>query len=117
MRVPISWLIEYVDLTLPIEELAERMTLAGLEVGAIERVGAEWDREKILVGEIVEVRPHPNADRLTIAVVEYGTGEPMAVVTGAPNIRVGDTGEKVPFAMRGARLSDGHSEELKYIYL
>jgi len=117
MRVPISWLKDYVDITLPNTELAERMTLAGLEVAAIEYVGAEWDREKMFVGEIVEVRPHPNADRLTIAVVEYGTGEPMAVVTGAPNIRVGESGQKVPFATRGARLIDGHSEELKYITL
>ncbi len=117
MRVPISWLKDYVDITLPIAELAERMTLAGLEVAAVEQVGAEWDRDKIFVGEIVEVQPHPNADRLTIAVVEYGTGEPMAVVTGAPNIRVGDTGQKVPFAARGARLIDGHSETLKYISL
>jgi phenylalanyl-tRNA synthetase beta chain len=117
MRVPISWLKDYVYITLPITELAERMTLAGLEVGAIEHIGAEWDREKIFVGEIVEVQPHPNADRLTIAVVEYGTGEPMAVVTGAPNIRVGDKGQRVPFATTGARLIDGHSEELNYITL
>ena len=117
MRVPISWLKDYIDITLPIEELTERMTLAGLEVGAIEHVGAKWDREKIFVGEIVEVRPHPDADRLTIAVVEYGTGEPMAVVTGAPNIRVGDKGQKVPFATRGSQLIDGHSEELRYFTL
>ncbi len=117
MRVPISWLKDYVDITLPIEELAERLTLAGLEVAAIERVGAEWERDKVFVGGIVEVRPHPNADRLTIAVVEYGTGEPMAVVTGAPNIRVGDKGQKVPFATTGAQLIDGHSEKLRYITL
>jgi phenylalanyl-tRNA synthetase beta chain len=117
MRVPISWLKDYVDITLPITELAERMTLAGLEVAAIEHIGAEWDREKMFVGEVVGVQPHPNADRLTIAVVEYGTGEPMAVVTGAPNIRVGDKGQKVPFATTGARLIDGHSEELRYITL
>ncbi len=77
MRVPLSWLKEYVDITLPVEELAERMTLAGLEVAAIEHVQVPedrpaWDPEKILVGEIVEVRPHPNADRLTLAVVDYG---------------------------------------------
>ena len=117
MRVPISWLKDYVDITIPIAELAERMTLAGLEVAAIERVGAEWDKDRIFVGEIVEVRPHPDADRLTIAVVEYGREKPMAVVTGAPNIRVGQTGQKVPFATTGARLIDGHSEELKYITL
>jgi phenylalanyl-tRNA synthetase beta chain len=117
MRVPISWLKEFVDITLPIEELAERMTLAGLEVGSVEYVGAEWDRDKVFVGEILEVRPHPNADRLTIAVVEYGASEPMAVVTGAPNIRVGEKGQKVPFATTGARLIDGHSEEIRHITL
>ncbi len=117
MRMPLSWLGDYVDITLPISELAERMTLAGLEVAAIEEIGSEWDREKLFVGKIVEVRPHPNADRLTIAVVEYGAEQPMAVVTGAPNIRVGDKGQRVPFATTGARLIDGHAEELRYMTL
>jgi phenylalanyl-tRNA synthetase beta chain len=117
MRIPLSWLGDYVDITLPIPELAERMTLAGLEVAAIEEIGSEWDREKLFVGKIVEVRPHPNADRLTIAVVEYGAEQPMAVVTGAPNIRVGDKGQRVPFATRGARLIDGHADELSYMTL
>jgi phenylalanyl-tRNA synthetase beta chain len=117
MRVPMSWLREYVDITIPVEELADRLTMAGLEMAAIEEVGAAWNRDKIFVGEIVEVRPHPNADRLTIAVVDYGASEPLAVVTGAPNIRVGDKGQKVPFATAGATLIDGHSEELKYITL
>ncbi|HEM61484.1 MAG TPA: phenylalanine--tRNA ligase subunit beta, partial [Chloroflexi bacterium] len=117
MRVPMSWLRDYVDITIPVEELAERLTMAGLEVAAIEEVGASWDRDKVFVGEIVEVRPHPNADRLTIAVVEYGASEPLAVVTGAPNIRVGDRGQKVPFATVGATLIDGHSEELNYLTL
>ncbi|HID61490.1 MAG TPA: phenylalanine--tRNA ligase subunit beta [Anaerolineae bacterium] len=118
MRVPLSWLKEYVDITLPVEELAERMTLAGLEVAAIEHVQVPedrpaWDPEKIVVGEIVEVRPHPNADRLTLAVVDYGGDEPEIVVTGAPNIKVGDTGLKAPFARRGARLYDGHVDGWK----
>jgi phenylalanyl-tRNA synthetase beta chain len=117
MRIPMSWLKDYVDITIPVEDLAERMTMAGLEVAGIEYIGAGWDRDKVFVGEILEVRPHPNADRLTIAVVEYGGSEPMVVVTGAPNIRVGQKGLKVPFATTGARLIDGHSEELKYITL
>jgi phenylalanyl-tRNA synthetase beta chain len=117
MRIPLSWLGDYVDITLPAQELAERMTLAGLEVAAIEEIGALWDREKIFVGEIVEVRSHPNADRLTIAVVEYGAAEPMAVVTGAPNIHIGDHGQKVPFATAGARLIDGHAEGIRYMTL
>ncbi len=59
MKVPISWLKEYVNITFPIEELAERMTMAGLEVAAMERIGEEWDRDKIFVGQILEVRPSP----------------------------------------------------------
>jgi phenylalanyl-tRNA synthetase beta chain len=118
MRVPLSWLKEYVDITLPVEELAERMTLAGLEVAAIEHVQVPedrpvWDPEKIVVGEIVEVRPHPNADRLTLAVVDYGGDEPETVVTGAPNIKVSDAGLKAPFARRGARIYDGHVDGWK----
>jgi phenylalanyl-tRNA synthetase beta chain len=109
---------EYIDIILPVEELAERMTLAGLEVAAIEHVQVPedrptWDPEKIVVGEIVEVRPHPDADRLTLAVVDYGGGAPETVVTGAPNIKVGDAGLKSPFARRGARLYDGHVDGWK----
>ena len=117
MRVPLSWLKEYVDIALPLDKLTERMTLAGLEVNSIERIGATWDRDKIFVGRLVEVLPHPNADSLTVAVVDYGAEAPQAVVTGAPNIRVGDSGQKVAFATRGARLIDGHSAEKKYITL
>jgi phenylalanyl-tRNA synthetase beta chain len=123
MKVPLNWLREYVDLVLPVAELAERMTLAGMEVETIEHVGAEWDRDKIVVGEVVEIRPHPDADRLTIAVVNTGGSEPApkrgcgvpeAVVTGATNLKVGDHGQKVAFARSGARLIDGYSEEVRY---
>ncbi|UCC63235.1 MAG: phenylalanine--tRNA ligase subunit beta [Anaerolineae bacterium] len=126
MRVPLSWLKDYVDITWPIPELAERMTLAGLEVAAIETVGlpgAElpWDGEKITVGQIVEVKPHPNADRLVLAVVDYGGPEYETCVTGAPNLFPfkGQTGLrlKVAFAMEGARLYDGHAEEKKLMTL
>lgn len=117
MRVPLSWLKEYVDIVLPVAELAERLTLAGLEVEAIERIGAEWEREKIVVGQILEVRRHPDADRLTIAVIDHGVGQPEAVVTGAPNIRPGDHGQKVAFARTGARLIDGYAQERRYVTL
>jgi phenylalanyl-tRNA synthetase beta chain len=114
MKIPLSWLRDYVDITLPVEELAERLTLAGMEVESIERVGSDWSREHIFVGQIVEVRPHPNADRLTLATVEYGREQPLTVVTGAPNLSVGSSGQKVAFAIAGARLIDGYSEELRY---
>ncbi|MGQ9553684.1 MAG: phenylalanine--tRNA ligase subunit beta [Anaerolineae bacterium] len=117
MQVPLSWLKEYVDVNIAIEELAERLTLAGLEVSALERIGDWWDRERILVGEVIEVRPHPNADRLTLPVVKYGAPEPIQVVTGAPNLRIGDKGQKVALALAGSRLIDGHSADRRYITL
>ena len=91
MKVPISWLKDYVDITIPIEELAERLTLAGMEVEHSEYYGVPgsdlvWDREKIVLAQIVEVRAHPNADRLVLADVDYGGAAPHQVVTGAPNI-------------------------------
>lgn len=109
MRAPLSWLRDYVDIKIPLEELAHRLTMAGIEVEAIERIGARWD--KIYVGEVLEVRPHPNADLLTIAEVDYGGDKPLTVITGAPNIKVGEKGLKVPTAVAGARLIDGHSPE------
>jgi phenylalanyl-tRNA synthetase beta chain len=120
MRVPLDWLKEYVDISLSIEELAERLTLAGLEVASIEYVGVpgaalEWDREKIVVGEIVEIKPHPNADRLVMAVVNYGGEALETCVTGAPNLQPyqgqGPVSFKVPFAMEGAVLWDAYAEE------
>jgi phenylalanyl-tRNA synthetase beta chain len=114
MRVPISWLKEFVDITLPVSELAERLTFAGLEVAGVEIIGLPgaalpWDPERIVVGEVLEIRPHPNADRLVLATVEYGAGQPKTVVTGAPNLRVGEKGHKVAFALEGARHWDGYS--------
>jgi phenylalanyl-tRNA synthetase beta chain len=102
--------MDFVDITLPVEELAHRLTMAGLEVGEVEYLGAQWQRDKLFVGEVVEVKPHPQADRLTLAVVEYGQGTPQTVVTGAPNLRPGDRGVKVAFAVEGARLVDAYSD-------
>ncbi|GAB4542084.1 MAG: phenylalanine--tRNA ligase subunit beta [Anaerolineae bacterium] len=122
MKVPISWLKDYVDITLPVEEMAERLTLAGLEVGGIEYLGVEgadlpWDREKIVVGHILAVKPHPNADRLVLADVDYGAAEIETVVTGAPNLfpylgqDIRDLNLKSPFALEGVTLYDGHKTD------
>lgn len=119
MKVPISWLKDYVDITLPIEELARRLTLAGMEVEHIEYYGipgAElvWDRSKIVIAQITEVRAHPNADRLVLADIDYGGETLHQVVTGAPNIfqlkGAGKlaNGPKVVFAKEGSVLYDGH---------
>jgi phenylalanyl-tRNA synthetase beta chain len=119
MKVPISWLKDYVDIDVSVEELAERLTLAGLEVETVEYIGLPqadlpWDSDKIVVGEVQAVQPHPNADRLVLVEVAYGGPENEVVVTGAPSLleRQGesDLHIKVAFAMEGSQLYDGHAE-------
>lgn len=120
MLVPLSWLREYVDITLPTAELAERLTLAGHGVDAIEKIGDWWDAETLIVGEVLAVLPHPDADRLSLVDVDFGSAEPDRVVTGAPNI-FAHRGKskadgslptmKVAFARVGATLVDAYSEE------
>ncbi|MEO7913448.1 MAG: phenylalanine--tRNA ligase subunit beta [Roseiflexaceae bacterium] len=120
MRVPLSWLKDFVDITLPVDELAELLTLSGLEVAAVEKIGVEgaelpWDADKIVVGNILEVKQHPNADRLVLADVDYGAVEPHTVVTGAPNLfpyrgqgRLAHPLKGI-YAKEGATLYDGHA--------
>ena len=110
MRAPLSWLKDFVEITIPLDTLVDRMTMAGLEVGGVEHIGADWQRNKLFVGEVVSVSAHPHADRLVLATVTYGQGEPQTVVTGAPNLKPGDRGQKVAFAVEGAQLHDGYSE-------
>jgi phenylalanyl-tRNA synthetase beta chain len=119
MRVPLSWLKDYIDITVSVKELAERLTLAGLDVETIEYIGlpeAElpWDPDKIVVGELRAVHYHPNADRLVLAEVEYGGPERETVVAGPPSLLEmrgqNDLHLKVAFAMEGAHLYDGHAE-------
>src|SRR5581483_1951729 len=119
MLVPLSWLKEYVDLDTPTPALAERITLAGMEVEGIERTGDWWDTEKIIIGQIMSVKKHPNADRLTLVEINYGGPEPEQVVTGAPNLfQYKDTAPdqlpvlKAPFARTGAVLLDAYSDEM-----
>jgi phenylalanyl-tRNA synthetase beta chain len=120
MRVPISWLKEFVDISMTPDELAERLTLAGLEVSEVEKIGIDgaelpWDADKILIGNILEVKQHPNADRLVLAEVDYGVGEPHTVVTGAPNLFQYRGLGRLPhplkgiYAKEGATLYDGHA--------
>jgi phenylalanyl-tRNA synthetase beta chain len=126
MKVPLSWLREYVDWDLPVALLAERLTLAGLEVAGVqvlglplpeglhikaEEAGPVWDKDKVLIGEILDVQRHPDADRLTLPTVAHGEGRTKTLVTGAPNIKVGDKGQKVVVALAGSVLFDGHAEQ------
>jgi phenylalanyl-tRNA synthetase beta chain len=132
MKVPVSWLQDYVDIKLPIPELARLLTLSGLEVEEIHYVGwalpdenqhgfkingIAWDPEKIVVAEIREVAQHPNADRLTLCTLFDGQQEHI-VLTGAPNLfpykGLGKLAQpiKVAYAKEGATIYDGHAEGL-----
>mgnify|MGYP001088129140 CR=1 FL=1 len=105
MKVSLNWVKDYVNLDLTPHELAEKLTMAGLEVKGIETIGSSWDN--VVVGQIAAINPHPNADRLKLATVNTGK-ELITVICGAPNI---DLGQKVPFASVGAQLIDGHTGE------
>ncbi len=117
MKLVWSWLSEHVDLTgVTPEHVAERLTVAGLEVDKVERIGDWWDRERLVVGNVLRVLPHPDAERLVLADVDWGAGAPHRVVTGAPNLLAfRDAGDfdkpmKVVFAREGVELYDGHAE-------
>ena len=135
MKVPLSWLKEFVDVPLRVDELARLLTMLGLEVDSVTLVGLpnpyeetgqdgaaphefkisglSWDPEKIVVASISEVMPHPNADRLVLCRLQDGQQEHI-VLTGAPNLYpykgIGPLAEpiKVAYAREGARLYDGH---------
>jgi len=134
MKLPISWLKDFVDIdSLSVEDIARTFTFGGLEVEEIHYAGLPmpkesatnefktsgigWDRDKIVVAEIREVKPHPNADRLTLLDLFDGTQE-QVVLTGAPNIfHLKGTGRlpkpiKVAYAKEGATIYDGHAEGL-----
>jgi len=101
MKIPLSWLREFVACEATPEALVERLTFAGLEVEGLARIGSDF--KGIVAAEIVSVSPHPNADRLRLCDVATGR-ETLRVVCGAPNVRAG---EKVPFAAIGAVLPNG----------
>src|SRR5690554_2802036 len=99
MLFPESWLRSYVDPDLNTEELAHRLTMAGLEVEETESVAPAFSG--VVVARIVDVQPHPNADRLRVCQVDDGSGESLQIVCGAPNAA---SGLKVPLARVGAEL-------------
>ncbi|PYI78582.1 MAG: phenylalanine--tRNA ligase subunit beta [Verrucomicrobia bacterium] len=102
MKFSVNWLGEFVELPRTIESLAELLTLSGIEIEAIEKRGADYD--DVVVAQITESKPHPNADRLTVCSVDDGGGTKRQIVCGAKNYKVGD---KVPLALPGAELSGG----------
>ncbi|MBQ11957.1 MAG: phenylalanine--tRNA ligase subunit beta [Planctomyces sp.] len=102
MKVPLSWLREYVKVDLPATELAHRLTMAGVEVGEVVEMGG-W--KECFVGHVLTKEPHPQADRLSLCKVSTGTEE-MEVVCGAPNVAAG---QNICFAKVGAVLYNSHS--------
>ncbi|MBI1865946.1 MAG: phenylalanine--tRNA ligase subunit beta, partial [Nitrospirae bacterium] len=101
MRLSLNWLREFVDITVSPEELAHRLTMAGFEVEGIHRMGEGIG--DVVVAEILSVRRHPNADKLSLCEVSDGSAR-FAVVCGAPNVRAG---AKAPLARPGASLPGG----------
>ena len=86
MKVSLSWLREYIAVDMPTSDLSEALTMAGLEVETV------FDRygylDNVLCGKVLEVSPHPDADRLVVCRVDTGT-DPLTIVCGAPNVREG----------------------------
>ena len=104
MKFNERWLREWVDPRVDAAELAEQLTRAGLEVDTVEPAASPDGFSGVVVGEVLESGPHPNADRLKLCVVSDGSGEPVEVVCGAPNARAGMRGA---LARPGARIAGG----------
>ncbi len=107
MKAPISWLKDYVDINVDMKKLAHLVTISGSKVEAIDDLGKSID--KVVVGRIVSMEPHPDADRLKITQVDVGK-EVIQIVTGAPNV---STGDYIPVALVGAQLPGGVIKETK----
>ena len=103
MRVPISWLRKYCDSGLDAQALAERLAMTGTEVERVEHHGVSA-LEYFVVGKVREHRRHPDADRLSVCMVDIGSGELSQIVCGAPNVAAGQT---VAVAQPGAIMPDG----------
>jgi phenylalanyl-tRNA synthetase beta chain len=101
LRVPLSWLHEYLDFDLSADELVDLFSLRSQEIDGVYRLGVS--EGEVVVGEVVEFGPHPNADRLFVAKVDLG-GREVQIVAGAPNPRPGD---RVPVVLPGSVMADG----------
>ena len=107
MQFPESWLREFCDPALSTQQLADTLTMAGLEVEELKTVAPPF--HDVVVGEIIEAVQHPNADRLRVCKVDVGQAVWLDIVCGAPNARVGI---KVPVALVGAELPAGEDGKL-----
>ena len=99
MRVSLEWLKDYTDVNVTPEEFCDRMIMSGSNLETMEHVGC--DMENVVVGKIVKIEKHPDADKLVICRVDIGKEEPVQIVTGAPNVF---EGAYVPVALDGSRI-------------
>ena len=102
MNVTLNWLKTYIDFEFSPSELADRLTMLGVEVESIKQLGAEL--EGVVVGSVTSIRPHPNADKLVLCQVDVGETEELQIVCGAPNVR---ESMLAPVATIGATLPAG----------
>ncbi|MDR1157964.1 MAG: phenylalanine--tRNA ligase subunit beta [Oscillospiraceae bacterium] len=102
MKLSLEWLSEFVDTAVSPKEYAEAMTLSGSKVETVEELGAEI--QHVVLGRVLSVTPHPDADRLSICQVDVGRAAPVQIVTGASNVT---PDALVPVALDGARLPGG----------
>ncbi len=108
MNISYNWLKEYIKTDLPPAGVGEILTNLGLEVDGVEHFrSVKGGLEGVVVGEVLSCRKHPNADQLTLATVDLGTGKPVQIVCGAPNVA---EGQKVPVATVGSKLYKGEEE-------
>jgi phenylalanyl-tRNA synthetase beta chain len=103
MRIPVAWLRSYCDPGLSAEDIADRLTMAGLKLERLHRTGV-GDTGAFVIGKVLGVESHPGADRLTVCTVDDGSGAPRTIVCGAPNVAAGQT---VAVARPGATMPDG----------
>ncbi|MCI5489591.1 MAG: phenylalanine--tRNA ligase subunit beta [Enterocloster aldenensis] len=107
MNTALSWIKAYVpDLDVTAQEYTDAMTLTGTKVEGYSCL--DKNLENIVVGEVLSVEHHPDADKLVVCQVNVGAGEPVQIVTGAPNITEASVGEKVPVVLDGGRVAGGH---------
>src|SRR6185436_14349603 len=85
MKFTLSWLKEHLDTDEPLDKLADKLTMIGLEVEAIEDKAKQL--APFVIAKVIEAKQHPNADRLRVCLVDTGDGNPIQVVCGAPNAR------------------------------
>ena len=95
------------ELDVTAQEYMDAMTLSGTKVEGFQKLDADLD--KILIGQIVKIEPHPDADKLVVCQVDMGQGEPVQIVTGAPNV---EEGQKVPVVLDGGRVAGGHDGKM-----